>query len=26
LEILQQVKENQVKSFSPSSGTQPHPA
>jgi len=26
LEILQQVKENQVKSVSPSSGTQPHPA
>ncbi len=26
LEILEQVKENQVKSFSPNSGTQPHPA
>ncbi len=26
LEILQQVKENQVKSFSSSSGSQPHPA
>ena len=26
LEILQQVKENQVKSFSPSPGTQTHPA
>ena len=26
LEILHQIKENQVKSVSPSSGTQPHPA
>ena len=26
LEILHQVKENQVKSVSPSSGAQPHPA
>ena len=26
LEILHQIKENQVKRFSPNSGTQPHPA